>query len=705
MKRTVSIRRRLTLGALALGLTALAGGKMTAQQPPPIPQFQETASVSVVLVDVVVRDGKGNVVKTLKKEDFTVLEDDKPQRIDTFQFSDIDNAVANAGPTDVALLDNLEDKLRDDVKRAASATETAAAAEQAAVDAKSLTNRRLMALLFDVSSMQPEDVQRAVESGMEFVNNQMTPADVVAVITIGTRLNVLTDFTASKEDLLAALQSLAYSDGTDVTLETVTTAADDAATAETSSDTSSAFEEFNNDVRLRAIKTLCSTLAPIQQKKAVLYFTAGMPRAGDDNAIEQRTMTNTCSRANVTINPVDSRGLTAVVAGGGASQRSSGGQQLFTGANATRGFTQLSRSQEALTTLAADTGGRAFTDSNDFAAAFSKVQNDMASYYLLGYTSTNTSSDGKFRNIKVRLSKEFSGLRVDARPGYWSNKSFANTNRRDRQAQMADQLSAAVSSTDVPMVVGTGWFRRSADSYYVPIAMVVPGSSVPVATGAKMASLDVLGAVRDEQGRTLASPKTTLEVPSDGAETLAGKQVLYQTGVVLPAGQFSVKLVVRENAGGAVGSFEAPVFVPQARESTPGMKVSSVIMSTQVQKAPEGKTDNPLVRDGVQLIPNLTRAVARNQNMYFYYEVYDPALAGQSPQVTTSMAFYRGKVKVFETPIVERTTIDEPTRKAVVFKFEVPATQFRPGSYEVQINVIDAVAKQAAFPRLSFVVQ
>jgi hypothetical protein len=123
-----------------------------------------------------------------------------------------------------------------------------------------------------------------------------------------------------------------------------------------------------------------------------------------------------------------------------------------------------------------------------------------------------------------------------------------------------------------------------------------------------------------------------------------------------------------------------------------------------VQKAAGGRSDNPLVRDGVQLLPNLTRAVGRNQKVYFYYEVYDPALVEQRPDLRTSLAFYRGGVKVFETPVVDRTTIDEPNRRAVIFQFEVPAEQFKPGTYTCQINIIDSIASTVAFPRLSFVV-
>jgi hypothetical protein len=107
----------------------------------------------------------------------------------------------------------------------------------------------------------------------------------------------------------------------------------------------------------------------------------------------------------------------------------------------------------------------------------------------------------------------------------------------------------------------------------------------------------------------------------------------------------------------------------------------------------------------VQLLPNLTRVVARDQKIYFYYEVYDPALADAIPGLRTSLAFYRGGVKVYETPLVERDAIDDAARRAVVFQFEVPASAFSPGTYTCQVNVIDAVAGRVAFPRLSFMVR
>jgi hypothetical protein len=235
------------------------------------------------------------------------------------------------------------------------------------------------------------------------------------------------------------------------------------------------------------------------------------------------------------------------------------------------------------------------------------------------------------------------------------------------------------------------------------VSVAVPGSAVRVPAGQQAATLDVLGVVRDEQGRPVGSIRDTVRVPAAGGSTLAGRQVLYQSGVTLPPGRFSVKLVARENSNGAIGSFETIVFVPQLQDAP--VKVSSIVLSTQVQPAGRGRTPNPLVRDGVQLLPNLTHVVTQAQKAYFYYEVYDPAAAAAANEIRTSLAFYRGGVKVFESPIVERMAVDDSARNAVIFKLEVPMEAFTPGAYTTQVNIIDAVAGRVAFPRFSLIVR
>jgi VWFA-related protein len=694
-------------GATTILSGVAASGQVTATQGQPRAVFR--SGLNLVSVDVIVRDKSGSVVRGLTAADFEVREDGKPQAISSFSFEEItDKAVAAVESAD--LLAGVEKKVAEEAKRAPAAT---AAAPSPAPEASGpmtsdmLAGRRLITLVFDISSMQPEDVQRAVDSARKYVDEKMTVADLIAVTTVGSTLSVLTDFTADRAKVANALATLAYTEGTATEAPAASTAATDeeAAAAEDTTTVADAAEldMFNNDVRLRALKTLAEALAPIEQKKAILYFSAGMQRSGQDNQVELRSAINAAVRANVSIYPIDTRGLQAVVPGGDARQASGRGQDMFSGRGVTRQFTQLASSQDTLTSLAADTGGRAFTDSNDFGEAFTRVQRDMSAYYLLGYSSTNAAKDGRFRRIQVRVKRD--GLRIEARAGYYADRDFTHTSRTDREAQLEEQLFTAMSPTDLPVLVTGSWFRLAPDRYYVPIALTVPGSAVPVANDKDPVSLDVLGAVRDERGFPVGRFRETLKLPPGTGTTLAGKQILYQSGVTLPPGRFSVKVVVRENTNGTMGSFEAPVIVPELKQAP--MKVSSVVLSTQLQPvAVKGKSTNPLVRDGVQLLPNLTHVVGKDQKLYFYYEVYDPGEANDSsPQLRTSLAFYRGKVKVFETPVVEKTTVDAPDRHAALFQFEVPASEFKPGLYTCQINIIDAVAGKFDFPRMLFVVR
>ena len=126
-----------------------------------------------------------------------------------------------------------------------------------------------------------------------------------------------------------------------------------------------------------------------------------------------------------------------------------------------------------------------------------------------------------------------------------------------------------------------------------------------------------------------------------------------------------------------------------------------MVLSTQLQpQAARGRTDNPLVRDGMQIVPNVTHVVGRNQKLFFYFEVYEPAVADAVPDLRASLAFYRGKVKVLETPVVERAALDAPDRKAALFRLEVPADAFKPGLYTCQVNIIDAAAGQVRVPEV-----
>lgn len=688
--------RHLLVPAAVAALLSMTVRPLDGQQTAPAASPAFRSVVNLVLVDVVVRDRKGAVVTGLKSDDFQLIEDGKPQQILSFAFEEISRTARPIERASVLAV----------ASPAAAANTTPGVVSPVPLKSEDVAGHRLLTLLFDTSSMQPEDIQKAADSAIKWVNAEMSPADLVAVASIGSSLQILSDFTADKEQVQSALQTLSGASGTAFTAVDASTAATDEAAAQTDDSTTTdvsaqELDTFNNDVRLRALKTLAEALAPIQQKKAILYFSAGMQRNGTDNQVELRAAVNAAVRANVAIYPVDARGLQAIVPGGSARQGSRGGLSAFTGSAVASQFSTLAAQQETLTTLAADTGGTAFLDSNDFGEAFGQVTKDISSYYILGYSSTNGDKDGRYRRITVRLRGK-SDAKVEAREGYYADRDFAHTVKGDREVQLQEQLAMQIPATDVPLFVTAGWFRLATDRYYVPVSVAVPGSAVPLAKGPEKVTLDVAGTVRDERNFPVGRIRDTMTVPPASTDGLAARQILYQTGVALPPGRFSVKIVVRENSTGRMGTFETRIVVPELKQAP--VKVSSVVLGTQLQNATGRKTESPLVRDGQELVPNLTHIVGRDQRVYFYYEVYDPVQEDGAPQIHTSLAFYRGRVKVFETPVVERTRIDAANRRAAIFQFEIPAGSFKPGLYTCQVNIVDNIASRFAFPRLELYV-
>jgi VWFA-related protein len=659
------------------------------------------AGVELIYVNVVVRDGDGNIVRNLKKEDFTLIEDDKPQTISAFDFEEVPvQSIPADLPTEPAqpIL-----KTERPATPAAAAKPAPASAVTDKAEAIDLKNRRLIVLLFDSSSMQPEEVERAVSSGRDYVEKRLTPADLVAVASVGSALQIVQDFTSDRETLKAALDkfsgvdAVGFQEGSELTGDETDAdgfVADD-----------SEFNIFNTDRRLAALEQLSDALAPIQQKKSIVYFSSGVTQRGEDNQVQLRAAIDRAVKANVSIYPVDARGLTALVPGGSASQASGrGGTSMFSGRGVSRQFDSQAASQDTLVSLASDTGGKAFLDTNDFGGVYTKVLADTAAYYLIGYSSTNPARDGKFRHIKVKVNKP--GLRVENRNGYYANRDFEHSGKQDRERQLQDQLMTDLSSTDLTVWMSTSFFRVSDDRFYVPVTIAVPGSEIPFTQSSSQdrATIDVIGLMRDSQQRAVGRLRETVKLAVRPTQEVKRKTVQYETGFTLPPGKYRLKVVLRENQSGAIGSYESDVLVPDLRR-TP-VKLSSVIVGTQTQPATDRNSPNPLARNGTMLVPSLTHVVSTGQPLYFYYEVYEPAIVQSgSPRLLTSIAFFRGKVRTYETPLVEVTRLDAPDRKAAIFQFSVPAAALKPGYYSCQITVVDDVAGTFAFPRLPLLVR
>jgi VWFA-related protein len=698
--RSLAQRFGATLGLLAL--TAASVPPLPAQSSAQVsntPQagFVLKANADLVLTNVVARDAKtGELIKGLKQSDFKVYENGKEQQIDSFDFESVDMAT----PLNEATVSGL----------AAGPT-----GSKAVVVAKpeELRNHRLIVMFFDLTSMQPEDLERSVDAAQTFLRTKMQPADLVALVSLGDALTVDQDFTSDKNALINEVgvyngtEGQGFAQGANANSNQV-----EDTTAYTPDE--SEYNDLNTDRELFALRAISKSLEKINQKKSLLYFSGGISRDGIENEASLRSAINSAVRADLAIYSVDTRGLQAVGPLGDASTGSIRGSSGYNGAALTNNMNQNFATQEVMATLSTDTGGTAFFDSNDFAPAFAKVQNDMSAYYAIGFHSNNPARDGKYRRLTVKIDRP--GVKLEYRPGYYAPADFKHSGKEDREQELQDQLASDLPATDIAVYMDAMYFRLDDSRFFMPVSLVIPGSQVPFVKGGDKdkATLDVIGAVIDDAKRPVGRVRDTVKLNLDPALQARQKNIQYTTSFNLPPGKYQLKFVVRENQTGRMGSFIADVTLPDMKKSP--LKMSSIVLASmrEPSKKPSKEID-PLVRNGQAYVPNISHVFRQDQHLYLLYEIYDPAhekpadnqSKGTKPGIDllSSLELIQGSTKVYETPIMQAKSINVESRDAVSIELDVPLSGLKPGSYVCQLNVIDDAAGSFAFPRFAVLVR
>ena len=422
------------LAVLAAGLLLVASPPQAqqpppAQTPPPAQAGQATAppdapqqgqprpvirsAINFVSVDVIVTDKKtGDVVLDMTKDDFDVREDRKPQKVDTFDLVNIAELTANtpAAPREIRSMEDEEIEARK-------------------------PNVRLFVLLLDDYHVRRGNDLVVRKPLLDFVTNQLGPQDMVAVMYPLTPSTAIT-FTRNRSSLIESIEHFLGRKG-DYTprneieeryayYPTVTV------------------ERIRDDVTLGALRGAAvaagrhargAQVDHLRQRRVHLEPAAaaqrsdrgdarhGQPRptgAGRDRSarpvagffdsidlIERlRDVFDIANRNNTSIYAVDPRGLTTFE------------YDVNQGVSLATDRTNLNSTMDTLRILADNTDGRAFVNRNDIGTAMKQIMRDASGYYLLGYTSTNAPTDGKFHAIDVKVKRP--NVEVRARKGYWA---------------------------------------------------------------------------------------------------------------------------------------------------------------------------------------------------------------------------------------------------------------------------------------------
>jgi VWFA-related protein len=415
---------RLLLACLLAGLTGVPA--LPAQ--PPNPQTVELPAqrVEVVRLEVVVTEKRGRPRGDLRKEDFVVLEDGKPQPVVQF------HAFARPAP--------------------AVPTATLPSALEEGEEAEELLPARYVVLVIDDVHMEFESLVRAQKALRRFLSEDLRPEDQVALVTTSGASALSEEFTADRAVLRQILSRLSaqgrrsewsgvphISEYQAELIESGESMALDAAIQEmleagTYQDARSAelvvrakaraiLDEavYNSRLTLETLESLCRGLAGVTGRKALFLVSNGFLTGISTHStthFDLRRIADAGTRAGVVVYSLDVAGLRAAPPGAGAaSQRRPVPATIGTIEAMHRRSEAATR--DAMHALAADTGGFLAENSNDIRAGLREMLKDTEAYYVLAYEPTNTQRNGSFRRIEVRV-PGVPGAKVRTRSGYFA---------------------------------------------------------------------------------------------------------------------------------------------------------------------------------------------------------------------------------------------------------------------------------------------
>jgi VWFA-related protein len=677
MNRRIFLRAGIVVSlafAAGVGVRVVAQAPQNPQSAPPAVTFQ--TEVNYVDVDAIVTDQQGNFVSDLSKDDFEILEDGKPQKIDTFSMVDLP----------------VERQERFLVANRPVTTDVRS-------NRRAFAGRVYVIVLddLDVSFMRSVQVRKAAR---EFVERYFGANDMAAVAYTSGRSDATQEFTGSPELLLAAIDKFAgrrlrspvleYIDqlyqnqvltagmtdpSSDPSSGTSNSSSSITQSAQTSMQTDDLERQFRAANVLSTMRNLTELLSTVRgRRKAMVIFSEGIDYSindvfgiPSDTTIIRATQDTiaAAARANVNFFTVDPRGLVGMtddylnladslgIAGNpteptGDPRMSFNGRQAF--------LDELRLSQDSLRTLADETGGFAIVNRNSFASGFDRIVQANSRYYVMGYYPPTHPRDGKFHKIQVRVKR--TGLTVSARKGYASprGKTPDEKQREDEARRLRESSKGGADNTSAPLrealntpmqqggltfSVQAAPFKGSEKEASVALAIEIDGERLHFTPPSKNAtfsdsvelSLFAINAQGKPQQGTRSEVNLTLRPETYERVKAVGMRL--NPRVALAPGRYQVRLGVRESGAGALGSVFYDLQVPDFAKDPPMMS-GLLITASSAQAIPTAQPD-PAAAKMLPGPATSRREFAQSDTLAVLAEIYDNISSQQPRQIDTGV--------------------------------------------------------------------
>lgn len=547
------MRRSAILLALVLVPLALAS-----QDSPQTPQIR--VATRLVEVGVIVRDKNGPVAD-LTKDDFTVLDRGKPQKISIFS---ADAAASAQQPPQQPLPQNTFSDLPQ-YGATAPRSVTVVLLDNLNTLYGSAPQSRYEKTPYWVEDLA---LRNAKSHLIEFVK-QLQPQDRVAIYGLSDSLRVLCDFTSDRDQLLAILQNY---DTRSITNRAVvepgsTVMALGGHMHRTIFGEGDGFENgasgrlaggANADrgaQTMAALQAIAAHVANIPGRKNLVWLTANLPFSG-------AAMAHVLSPANIAVYPVDARGLLAQSATVAAGAYGTADFDDVSGASGHMDNMPAQSSQPiGITTmqkLADETGGQAFVNTNDITGAIRKAVEDSEVTYTLGFYINGDSLDGKLHELKVDTKRK--GLTIRYPKGYFAFPDTEATKNED-QFRLVAAVQSPIESSSIPLRATVDRVDQPPHSLKVLCTIDARNLRLVQSGGLRKGSVEVYIVEQDQTGKVvLQSGKTfTLQFPEKQYDALLKSGILFHEFVQPDAGVTTLRVLVEDPRTTELGSVIIPL--------------------------------------------------------------------------------------------------------------------------------------------------
>jgi VWFA-related protein len=531
--------------------------------------------VNLALVRVVVRDSKGQVVPNLRKEDFQLFDNRKPQAITYFS------------------VETPESQTLKPATSVPSNDEAGATPEELQAAAKKLP-QRFVAVLFDDVHMSMQDTS-VVRDAATRLFGSLAPSDRVGMFSASGQFQLR--FTADHELLAKSLYSIVphpstggagFHDCPDVSYyqadliqnksdqQALNLAGEDAVQcafngdeskiaqamlmARTAASRAVSLGDQDTEYAYRHIEDAVRQLSSMPGQRIMVFVSPGF--IPSTLWSETSELIDRATRAGIVINTIDARGLYTPDLGDIADP--SRDSQLTRGFKASYRMAAQSAQDQVLQEFAYGTGGTFFHNRNDIDEGLRQAVAAPPLSYLLGFSPQNLKADGRFHGLKVSLTNK-QKYSIQARNGYYAPKTIPNPVEAAKQ-EIREAVFSQEELHDLPVDVQTQFFKRDATSARLSVLarFDVKGIHFRKAEGRNADILTIVTAIFDDNGNYVTGGQKTVQMKllDTTYSRLSRSGLTLKSSYDVKPGSYMVRLVVRDDAGSQMAARNGAVVIP-----------------------------------------------------------------------------------------------------------------------------------------------